>query len=84
MARAEEHLRELLKLPVEERAHAAKLLLDSLDEEPEELEADALRAAELTRRARAVADGSAEMIDAEEVRRRVTARLREIRTREAL
>jgi hypothetical protein len=36
MAQAEEHLRELLKLPVEDRARAAKLLLDSLDEEPED------------------------------------------------
>ena len=64
---------------MEDRAHAAKLLLDSLDEAPEDLEAEALRAAELTRRARAVADGSAELIDADEIRRRVAARLREVR-----
>ena len=32
MARAEEHIRELLKLSVEERTRAARLLLDSLDE----------------------------------------------------
>jgi putative addiction module component (TIGR02574 family) len=81
MAGAEEHLRELLKLPVEDRARAAKLLLDSLDEDPEDLEAEALRAAELSRRARAVVDGSAELIDADEVRRRIAARLREARTR---
>jgi putative addiction module component (TIGR02574 family) len=79
MARAEEHIRELLNLPVEDRARAAKLLLDSLDETPEDPEAEELRAAELTRRARAVADGGAELIDADEVRRRVAARLREIR-----
>jgi putative addiction module component (TIGR02574 family) len=84
MARAEEHLRELLKLPVEERARAAKLLLDSLDEEPDDLEAEALRIAELSRRARAIADDSAELIDTDEVRRRIAARLREARTREAL
>ena len=84
MARADEHLRELLKLPVEDRARAAKLLLDSLDEEPEDPEAEALRVAELSRRARAVADGTAELIDADEVRRRVSARLREARTREAI
>lgn len=84
MARAEEHLQELLKLPVEDRARAAKLLLDSLDEDPEEPDAEALRGAELSRRARAVADGSAELIDADEVRRRIDARLREARTREAL
>ena len=79
MARAEEHLRELLKLPVEDRAHAAKLLLDSLDEDEQDPDAEALRAVELTRRARAVASGSEELIDVDEVRRRVAARLREVR-----
>src|SRR5262245_38091059 len=63
MARAEEHLRELLKLPVEDRAHAAKLLLDSLDEDEQDPDAEALRAVELTRRARAVASGSSELVD---------------------
>jgi putative addiction module component (TIGR02574 family) len=80
MARAEEHLQELLKMPIEDRARAAKLLLDSLDEHPEEPDAEALRAAELSRRGRAVADGSAELIDADEVHRRIAARLREART----
>ena len=81
MPRVEEHIQELLKLPVEDRARAAKLLLDSLDEEPDDVDAEALRVAELARRARAVADGTAELIDAEEVRRRIAARLREARTR---
>jgi putative addiction module component (TIGR02574 family) len=80
MAQAEEHLRELLKLPIEDRARAAKLLLDSLDEEPEDPEAEALRIAELSRRARAVADGTAELIDAQDVRRRIAARLRKVRS----
>ena len=79
MARAEEHLQELLKLPVEDRAHAAKLLLDSLDEEVADPDAQALRASELTRRAHEVADGTAELVDADEVRRRVATRLREVR-----
>jgi hypothetical protein len=79
VARAEEHLRELLKLPVEDRAHAAKLLLDSLDQDEDDPDAEALRAAELTRRASAVADGTADLVDAAEVRRRVAARLREVR-----
>jgi putative addiction module component (TIGR02574 family) len=81
MAQTEEHVLELLKLPREKRAHAAQMLLDSLDEDPADLEAEALCAAELTRRARAVADGSAERIGADEVRRRVNARLREARTK---
>jgi putative addiction module component (TIGR02574 family) len=79
VAQAEEHLRELLKLPIEDRARAAKALLDSLDEGGDDLEAEALKAAELTRRARAVAAGTAELIDAAEARRRVMARLREVR-----
>lgn len=79
MARAEEHLQELLALPVEDRAHAAKLLLDSLDEQVEDPDAEALRGAEPTRRACAVAEGTAELVDADEVRRRVAARLREVR-----
>jgi len=32
MARAEDHIRELLKLPPDDRARAARVLLDSLDE----------------------------------------------------
>jgi hypothetical protein len=34
MAHAEEHIRELLKLPPDDRARAARLLLDSLEERP--------------------------------------------------
>jgi hypothetical protein len=79
MARAQEHIRELLKLPTEERANAAKLLLDSLDEEDDDPEAEALKIAELVRRAKAVHDGTAELVDADEARRRVLARLRDIR-----
>ncbi len=79
MATVDEHIKELLKLPVEDRVHAAKLLLDSLDDEGEDPSAEALRAAELTRRARVVADGKAELVDADEVRRRVAVRLREVR-----
>lgn len=79
MARAEEHIQGLLSLPVEDRAHAAKLLLDSLDDEAADPEAEAARAGELTRRARAVADGTAEIVDAGEVRSRIAARLRYVR-----
>jgi putative addiction module component (TIGR02574 family) len=81
MASAEEHLQALLKFPLEDRARAVKLLLESLDEEPEDPETEALRAAELTRRARAVADGTAKLVDADEVSRRVAARLQAVRGR---
>lgn len=79
MARAEEHIRELLKLPIEDRAHAAKLLLDSLDDGIDDPEAEGLKVAELVRRAQAVREGRAELVDADEARRRVMARLREVR-----
>ena len=79
MARAEEHIRELLKLPIEDRAHAAKLLLDSLDDGIDDPDAESLKVAELVRRAQAVRDGTAELVDADEARRRVIARLREVR-----
>jgi len=79
MARAEEHIQALLSLPVEDRVHAAKLLLDSLDDEAADAEAEAARAGELTRRARALADGTAQLVDAGEVRRRIAARLRYVR-----
>jgi hypothetical protein len=79
MARAEEHIRELLKLPIEDRAYAAKLLLDSLDDGTDDPEAEGLKVAELIRRAQGVRDGSAELVDADEARRRVMARLREVR-----
>ncbi len=79
MAGGEIHIQELLKLPVEDRAHAAKLLLDSLDQDDDDPEAEALRVAELKRRTQAMASGTAELVDASEVRRRVAARLREVR-----
>jgi putative addiction module component (TIGR02574 family) len=81
MASAEDHIRELLKLPVENRARAAKLLLDSLDDDAEDPEAEALRATELTRRATAVANGTANLLDADQVRRRIAARIRDVRRR---
>ena len=81
MARAEEHIQALLELPVEDRAHAAKLLLDSLDDSDAEPGADEARAAEAVRRALALSDGSKQLVDADEVRRRIAARLRDVRSR---
>ena len=79
MARSEEHLRELLKLPVEQRADAAKRLLDSLDTDGDDLEAESLKVDELVRRARAVQSGTTDLVDAGEARKRALARLRAIR-----
>ena len=79
MARAEEHLAELLRLPVEQRARAARALLDSLDEEGEDPAAAQTQATELIRRMRALQAGQVELIDDLDARARVAARLRSVR-----
>lgn len=81
MAHAEEHINELLKQPRENRARSAELLIDSLDEEPADIDGEKLRAAELTRRARAALDGTARRVGEEEVRQRISARLAAVRNR---
>jgi len=65
MARADEHVDELLKLPVEDRASAAKRLLDSLDGE---LEPDAAEAwaHEIERRLAKLQAGEAKHISADD------------------
>jgi putative addiction module component (TIGR02574 family) len=73
---------DVLALPVEERAELAHALLESLHEEADP-DADAAWLAELDRRAQAVADGTAKLVDWEEARERISARLkarREART----
>ena len=80
MARAEEHLAELLRLPPSERARAARALLDSLDA-GDDADAEQAQLAELIRRMRALDDGTIKLIDADEVRSRVMARLRSVRGR---
>ena len=50
MARVEEHLAELLRLPVDERARAARALLDSLDEDGGETGVEQAQITELIRR----------------------------------
>ena len=79
MARAEERVRELLKLSPEERAHAASVLLDSLEPGEGDADAEQAQADEIARRLAQIEDGSAVLIDGGEVRRRIAARLREIR-----
>jgi Putative addiction module component len=68
MAQAEEHIRELLKQPVATRALAAQKLIESIEDDPEDPEAEMMQAAELARRARADVDGAAKRVDAEEER----------------
>lgn len=80
MARAEDHLAELLRLPLSERAKAARALLDSLDD-TEDVDAEQAQVTELIRRMQALDAGQVKLIDADEARARVMARLRSVRGR---
>jgi putative addiction module component (TIGR02574 family) len=67
-----------LSLPARERAKLAQELLRSLHE-PADSDADQAWIAEIERRAREAADGSVELADWEEARRRIAERIREHR-----
>ena len=64
-----------LRLGPADRAELAHALLESLHE-TEDPGADAEWIAELDRRAQAIADGTAKLVDWEEARERITARLK--------
>ena len=66
---------DVLRLPPEERAELAYVLLESLHGENEP-EADGRWLAELDRRAQAVADGTATLVDWDLARERIAARLK--------
>jgi putative addiction module component (TIGR02574 family) len=75
--RAQDLLREVPTLPVDERADVAAQLLASLDHEDVANEnIEAAWAAEIERRARRVLSGQSEGIPREDVRRRAEAELR--------
>jgi putative addiction module component (TIGR02574 family) len=79
---AEKLKKEALALPLNERAALAKDLLLSLDESAE-AGAEEAWAEEIGRRAQAVADGTATLVDWADAEKRITARLkarREART----
>ncbi len=79
MAQADDHLAELLRLPVEVRAKAARTLLDSIDDDDDDINAEASHTAELVRRMNSLDSGQTALIDASEARARVLARLRAVR-----
>ena len=79
MARTEEHLAELMKLPAPERVQAANALFDSLDGEEDDAEWEACWARELVQRVEGVKSGEREAIDSETARARVLERLRSVR-----
>lgn len=70
MASVDEHVEALLKLPLEDRARAVQLLLESLDEEP--VDADARRrveqawVAEIERRLSRIEAGQAKLVPMDE------------------
>ena len=66
---------EVLALPADERAELAHALLESLHEDADP-DAEAAWVAELDRRAQAVADGTAKLVDWDEARERIAARLK--------
>lgn len=67
---------EALALPADARADLARILLESLHEEEADPDAAAVWAAEIDRRAQAIADGTAKLVDWEDARERITARLK--------
>lgn len=79
MARVEEHLAELLRLPVDDRARAARALLESLDEGGKDPGVEQSQVTELIRRMQELHAGRVELIDDAEARARVMARLRSVR-----
>ena len=70
MASVEDHVRALLKLPAEDRARAAKLLLESLDEEPDDRSGDVrveqAWAVEIERRLSRIDAGEAKLVSMDE------------------
>jgi Putative addiction module component len=74
-----------LALPLPKRAELAHALLVSLHEQDAEpaAEVEAAWLVEIEKRARAVADGTATLVDWEEARGRIEARLRERRAARA-
>lgn len=75
MSASPEPLEELLRRPADERARAALRLIESLDEGPEDDDAEQAQLDELARRAQSLRDGSAEVVDYAEVDRDVLAQL---------
>lgn len=76
MTKVEEHLIELLRLPLEERLRAAHALLDSVDDNPEDSDAEAANLAEWVRRLDELENGTVVGESVDEVVERIRARLR--------
>ena len=75
MATSEEHLRALLGADAEERVRAVRTLLESLEDEPEDLAHEDAWHAEIGRRAEGIAGGHRTTVDGDEALARVRARV---------
>ncbi len=75
MVTSEDHLRALLTAEPDDRVRAARLLLESLEDEPADSVHEAAWAEELTRRAEGIADGTRPTVDGDEALARVRARI---------
>jgi putative addiction module component (TIGR02574 family) len=79
MSPADDALNMLLSRPVDERARAARALLESLDDAGDEDAVAQAQATELVRRMQAFQSGEVKLLDHDEVRRRISERLRALR-----
>jgi putative addiction module component (TIGR02574 family) len=66
VASAEDHVQALLKLPPEDRARAARQLLDSLDDELEDVVVEQAWALEIERRLARIEAGQAKLVSMDE------------------
>lgn len=71
MASLDEHLRELLKLPHEDRAYAAKRLFESLEDDEADPDAEAAWGAEIERRLARHDAGQATLVPMDEAVERI-------------
>jgi putative addiction module component (TIGR02574 family) len=71
MASLDEHLRELLKLPLEDRAYAARRLFESLEDDEADPDAETAWAAEIERRLAKHDAGQATLVTMDEAVERI-------------
>ncbi|RKG50239.1 addiction module protein [Corallococcus sp. AB011P] len=79
MATRDQLLAQALRLSPEDRRRLAHDLLDSLDEGVEASDAEAAWGEEISRRAQEVLDGTAELLDWDDVRKQVNEELERMR-----
>jgi len=73
---ADQNIKKLLELFIDERARAAEALLESLDEGPPDSPDESADIEEWMRRLKSIEDGTAVLVDAGEAIKRVRASLR--------